>query len=75
MVVVNIIGRNNTADLTLTDHAEAWYKEQGNTIPQRYSEGWWAMYENWIEYAFEEIVGDYEPTEDSLESFEEAWYE
>jgi len=62
-------------DPTLADHAQAWWEEQGNAVPVLYSENWWNMYEQWIEYAFEEIVGEDEPIEDLAESFEEIWYE
>lgn len=38
--------------MTLSDHAEAWWKEQGKAVPRRGTTEWQAMYEQWIEYAF-----------------------
>jgi hypothetical protein len=39
-------------ELTLADHAEAWWTEQGNPLPPRSSVAWTTMYEVWIDYAF-----------------------
>ena len=38
--------------MTLADHAEAWAKEQGETVPPRNTAMWRELYERWIEYAF-----------------------
>ena len=35
------------AELTLADHAEAWWREKGNTIPPRDTDEWKKMYETW----------------------------
>jgi hypothetical protein len=40
-------------ELTLADHAELWWKEQGNIIPERNTKEWQLMYEAWIEFAFQ----------------------
>ena len=39
-------------ELTLADHAEAWWVEQGNPRPQRGTAAWETMYKLWIEFAF-----------------------
>ena len=46
------------AELTLADHAEAWWLEKGNTIPPRDSDEWKKMYEAWVEWAFSDLRGD-----------------
>lgn len=38
--------------MTLAEHAEAWWGEQGQMIPPRKSAEWNAMYTRWIEFAF-----------------------
>lgn len=38
--------------MTLAGHAEAWWREQGNTVPSRESAEWNAMYAEWVEFAF-----------------------
>jgi hypothetical protein len=40
------------SDLTLGEHAEAWWAEQGNPVPPRECAAWRAMYAIWIDYAF-----------------------
>lgn len=42
-------------EMTLADHAEAWWEEQGNRVPKRDTAEWGAMYEQWVEYAFEDF--------------------
>lgn len=39
--------------LRLCDHAELWWREQGKTVPPEDTPEWDAMYEEWIEFAFE----------------------
>ena len=39
-------------ELTLAEHAEAWYTEQGEQVPPRDSEEWTAMYQVWVSFAF-----------------------
>jgi len=39
-------------ELTLADHAELWFAEQGNVIPDRGTPEWQTMYEKWVEFAF-----------------------
>lgn len=41
--------------MSVADHAEAWWQEQGNEIPTYPSIEWNKMYEKWIDYAFEGI--------------------
>ncbi len=43
------------AELTLADHAEAWWREKGNTIPPRGTDEWQKMYETWVEWAFSDL--------------------
>ena len=40
---------------SLADHAEAWWREKDFTVPERGSKEWWAMYEKWIDYAFQQM--------------------
>ena len=42
----------NKNELTLADHAEIWYSEKGENIPDRNSDEWTAMYERWHAFAF-----------------------
>ena len=42
-----------TKELTLAEHAEAWWREQGNTVPERNTNEWREMYEKWVDYAFQ----------------------
>jgi len=39
-------------EMTLADHAKAWWKEQGHTIPEKETEEWDEMYGKWVNYAF-----------------------
>ncbi len=39
-------------ELTLSQHAELWYAEQENVVPQRGTSEWDDMYAEWIEFAF-----------------------
>jgi hypothetical protein len=48
---------NEQSKITLADHAEAWWKEQGNTVPERHTPNWKEMYQKWVAYAFELING------------------
>jgi hypothetical protein len=38
--------------MTLAEHAEAWWSEQGKEVPKRDTPEWQAMYEKWIDFAF-----------------------
>ena len=40
---------------TLADHSEAWCSEKGRRVPKRGTKAWREMYEEWIEYAFEDF--------------------
>jgi len=39
-------------NIPLWQHAEMWYYEQGNNIPERDTDAWQQMYEQWIDFAF-----------------------
>ena len=41
--------------ITLIEHAEMWWFEQGNLIPMRNSPESQVMYEQWIEFAFQDF--------------------
>lgn len=40
-------------EMILADHAEAWQRERGREVPDRDSEAYRAIYDEWIEFAFE----------------------
>ena len=42
--------------MTLADHAEAWTKEKGESVPPRDTTEWRAMYERWHSFAFAEFT-------------------
>ena len=46
----------NPEDMKLWEHAEAWWSEQGKTIPQKNSPAWEAMYQEWVEFAFQDFA-------------------
>ena len=48
-------------EMTLADHAEAWWREQGNEVPARDSNQWQKMYETWVEWAFADLRGKERP--------------
>ena len=39
-------------NMTLAEHAEAWWSEQGNTVPPVDTTAWDEMYRKWHEFAF-----------------------
>lgn len=39
-------------DVTLAEHAEAWWSERGYVVPRRKTKAWNTMYQKWINYAF-----------------------
>ena len=39
-------------DMTLAEHAEAWWQEQGREVPNRETQEWDEMYAEWIEFTF-----------------------
>jgi hypothetical protein len=47
-------------ELTLADHAEAWWREQGKRVPRRDTASWQKMYETWAKWAFADMRGDQE---------------
>lgn len=42
--------------MTLGEHAEAWWKEQGKEAPPRNTDEWREMYETWVEWAFSDLT-------------------
>jgi hypothetical protein len=46
------------AEMTLAEHAEAWWTEQNKQVPDRQTEAWKEMYRQWIEFAFSELNGN-----------------
>jgi len=42
-------------EMTLGEHAESWWKEQGKEVPLRGSKEWQKMYEAWVEWAFSDL--------------------
>ena len=45
-------------DLSLADHAEMWARENGETVSLQDTVAWNAMYERWIEFAFEDFESE-----------------
>ena len=39
-------------ELTLADHAESGWREQGKRVPRRNTDEWRRMYERWVAWAF-----------------------
>jgi hypothetical protein len=50
-------------ELTLAEHAEAWWREQGKRVPRRGTARWQKMYETWAEWAFADMRGEGEQRE------------
>ena len=49
-----IVGLRNEPGLaTLADHAEAWLRERGQTVPRRNDPSWPGLYHEWVRFAFE----------------------
>lgn len=48
-------GKTIMAELTLSDHAEAWARSHGYIIPDRNTQEWGAMYRDWIGFAFQDF--------------------
>ena len=42
-------------DITLAEHAEAWWTEQGNTVPNKETKEYDMMYEKWHTFAFKDF--------------------
>ena len=45
----------NPNSMTLAEHAEAWWQEQGFIVPTKNSLAYQKMYEKWHEFAFKGI--------------------
>jgi hypothetical protein len=41
--------------MSFAEHAEAWYTDQGNVVPECDTEAWLKMYEEWVEFAFKDL--------------------
>ena len=41
--------------MTLAQHAEAWWREQGKEVPPRDTREWQEMYEQWVAWAFNKL--------------------
>ena len=48
-------------ELTLGDHAELWWQEQGNEVPARNTDAWREMYERWATWAFADLREEKRP--------------
>jgi hypothetical protein len=44
-------------EMTLADHAEAWWRKKGKEVPPRGTDQWQTMYETWVEWAFSDLRG------------------
>lgn len=42
-------------EMSLLEHAEAWWQEQGNIIPDKNTIEHKEMYEKWVEFAFQDF--------------------
>lgn len=40
--------------LTFADHAEAWIRDQIRKVPERGTEEWESLYEEWVAFAFKD---------------------
>lgn len=43
-------------NLTMAQHAECWWKLQGNEVPPQLSPEYNEMYEKWVEFAFSNLT-------------------
>jgi hypothetical protein len=55
---INTETRTMAREMTLAEHAEAWWREQGNALPARETDKWERMYEAWVEWAFIDLRSD-----------------
>lgn len=46
----------DTSDWSLADHAEYWWVQEGNIVPERDTPEWMAMYESWVNFAFADFA-------------------
>jgi hypothetical protein len=56
-ILVDRYLRDWEARLTLGDHAELWWQEQGRKLPARNTPEWVAMYKAWHKFAFQGFRG------------------
>jgi hypothetical protein len=47
-----ILKNKPDSEKSLADHAEMWWYESGNQIPDRKTPEWMKMYKKWIDFAF-----------------------
>jgi hypothetical protein len=45
-------------EMTLAEHAEAWWRKKGKRVPRRDTKAWQRMYETWVEWAFSDLRGE-----------------
>ena len=48
---------NKKGEMTLYEHAVAWWKEHDCEIPDKDSDEWKRMYEEWVSWAFSDLRG------------------
>ena len=48
-------------EMTLAEHAEAWWREKGKKVPRRDTDKWRQMYEAWVAWAFADLHGQDKP--------------
>jgi len=48
--------KKNPDKMTLAEHAEAWWKENGNMVPPKDTLEYENMYEKWHEFAFQNFT-------------------
>lgn len=53
--------------LTLADHAELWWREQGKDVPKEGTNEYTKMYEEWAKYAFKDWGKNEKVTDKTLD--------
>lgn len=61
---MNSITFTSGSPVTLADHAEQWWEEQGNQVADRDSTEWMKMYYRWFNFAWKDIPGSYQVDKD-----------
>jgi len=54
-VISDTLKVQGSDNVSLGLHAEMWWYEQGNDIPERDTDGWQEMYEQWATWAFKDL--------------------
>jgi len=47
--------KSGVDSMKLYEHAEAWQRERGKPVPERYSKEWRKMYEEWAVWSFRDL--------------------